>query len=488
MTLGQIDYHLFAPWLPVERFLYPMIGQFLADWARTQAPLFEELRIVGPRWGPRSHELRDRLARVGVPYGFYANDSEPGRRLLEEVGQAGSDLPVVVFHTGQVLVDPSTAEVAEALGAATRLGAGRCDLTIVGAGPAGLAAAVSAASEGLRTLVVEPVVPGGQAGITSSLIRNYPGFPHGISGDEPAYRTFEQAWLFGADFVFAQQATGLGIRGSDRVLSLSGGGEVAARVVVIATGVTWRRLGVPAVEALHLAGVFYGAGGAEAEAVRGQDVFVVGAGNSAGQAAVHLARMAASVTVLVRGRGLAASMSEYLVKEIDRSPNITVRFRTEVVDTDGQGRLEALTLRDQQVGARQTIPAHSLFIMIGGEPHTDWLAGRVERDDQGYLLAGPDLLDSHRQPPPWPLARLPLLFETSVPGVFAVGDVRHRSVKRVASAVGEGAVAVRLAHQYLEALHRAHPRPGGGVGGAMSEEAGGRSFPPDKPRPSGRAR
>jgi thioredoxin reductase (NADPH) len=414
MTLGQIDTYLFEPWLPVDRFLYLPISQMLADWLPTRGPAFEGIRIVGPRWGTRSHELRDMLTRMGIPHGWYQAASATGRRLLEEAGQDGSKLPVVVFHNGQVFVDPSDTELAEALGYRTRPSASTYDLVIVGAGPAGLAAAVYAASEGLDTLVLEPRVVGGQAG-TSAMIRNYLGFPQGIGGGDLANRALEQAWLFGANLVLAQRAAGLRADGDRRLVG---------------------------------AGVFYGAAGAEARAMDGQDVFVVGAGNSAGQAALHLARYAASVTLLVRGPDLAKSMSEYLIQEIGHAPNVAVRLRTQVADGLGGHRLEGLVLRRAGDGGTEEVPAAALFVMIGGEPRTEWLAG-VERDDRGYVLTGHDLLAPDGLPAGWPHQRPPLLLETSIPGVFAAGDVRHRSVKRVASAVGEGAVAVQLVHQYL---------------------------------------
>jgi thioredoxin reductase (NADPH) len=448
MTLGQIDTYLFEPWLPVERFLYLPISQVLADWVPSRGPSFEGIRIVGPRWGNRAHELRDVLTRMGIPHGWYQADTAAGRRLLEEAGQDGSRLPVVLFHSGQVFVDPSNSELAEALGFGTRPAAGAYDLVIVGAGPAGLAAAVYAASEGLDTLVLEPQVAGGQAG-TSAMIRNYLGFPRGIGGGDLANRALEQAWLFGANLVLAQRATGLRADGDRRLVRLSDGSEVAAAAVVVASGMSWRRLGVPELEALVGAGVFYGAAGAEARALEGQDVFVVGGGNSAGQAALHLARHAASVTLLVRGPDLAKSMSDYLIQEIEQAPNVTVRLSTQVVGGLGRHRLEGLVLRHRDAGTTEEVPAAALFVMIGGEPRTEWLAG-VERDDRGYVLTGHDLLGPDGPPAGWPLPRPPLLLETSIPGVFAAGDVRQRSVKRVASAVGEGAVAVQLVHQYLD--------------------------------------
>jgi thioredoxin reductase (NADPH) len=450
MTLGQIDSYLFHPWTAPERWLYLPVTELLADWTTSQPPAAEAIRIVGSRWEARSHRLRDVLSRAAIPYGLYPPDSEAGRRLLAETGQDGTRLPVMVFYTGQVLVDPSHAEVVETLGFRTRpeVAAGPYDVVIAGGGPAGLAAAVYAASEGLRTLLLEPDVPGGQAG-TSSLIRNYLGFPRGLSGDDLTNRALEQAWLFGTDLVLAQSATGLRVRGTDRLVSVLDGSEVAARTVIVATGVSWRRLGVPRLEALGGVGVFYGASAAEARAMKGQEVFVVGAGNSAGQAVVNMARYAAAVTVVVRGDDLGTSMSHYLVRQIEALPNVVVRLHTEVVDGQGKGRLEGLTLHDNAGGATERVPAAALFVLIGGEPRTRWLGGVVSCDDRGYILTGHDLLKAGKPPPGWPLERPPLLLETTVPGVFAAGDVRHRSVKRVAPAVGSGAIAVQLIHEYL---------------------------------------
>ena len=448
MTVGQIDYHLFAPWLPAERWLYPQLSDFLAAWSKTTEPSFAAIRIVGRQWEPRSHQLRDMLTRIAMPYRFYPHDSPAGRQLLREGGQDGGRLPVVIFRTGQVLVDPSHAELTELFGAAIRPEAISYDVAIVGAGPAGLAAAVSAASEGLRTLVLEPEVFGGQAG-TSSLIRNYPGFPHGVSGDDLAFRTFEQAWLFGASFVFAQAATSLAACGSERLLGLGDGRQVVARTVILALGVAWRRLSVPSLEALAGAGVFYGAAGSEARAMEGCAVFVTGAGNSAGQAAIHLAGHARSVTMLVRGNSLAANMSDYLVQKIEATPNISVALRTEAAGGHGTGHLEGLTLRDNHSGATQTVPADALFVLIGADPRTQWLRTAIDCDQRGYVLTGRDLARATAPAAGWPLQRAPLFLETSLPGVFAAGDVRHRSVKRVASAIGEGAIAIQMAHEYL---------------------------------------
>jgi thioredoxin reductase (NADPH) len=455
MTLGQVDYLLFRPWLPIEQHLYLPVSEFLAAWEKSRAPSTEVIQIVGRHWSARSHNLRDALARVGIPYGFYPDDSPDGQRLLEQAGEDGSRLPVVLFRRGAVigavLVDPTNAQLTAALGMRTTPAPGACDVLVVGAGPAGLAAAVYAASEGFAVQVLEPAVPGGQAG-TSSNIRNYLGFPYGVSGDELTQRAFQQAWQFGADLILAQAATGLRARGNDRVVRLSHGAEVTTRAVILATGVAWRRLGVPALEALNGAGVFYGAASSEARAMRGEDVFVVGAGNSAGQAAIHLAGYAASVTIVAIDKRLGEFMSDYLVREIQATPNISVVLHTEVVDGHGRQRLEGLTLRDRHSGSTRTVPAFAVFVLIGAEPRTDWLDGVVERDERGYVLTGRDLQGDGPLPDGWPLRRPPLSLETSLPGVFAAGDVRYRSVKRVASAVGEGSIAVELVHEYVADL------------------------------------
>ncbi|MGC2006965.1 NAD(P)/FAD-dependent oxidoreductase, partial [Trebonia sp.] len=372
----------------------------------------------------------------------------PGKVLLEQAGATAATLPVVIMFDGRVLENPSNTQLAEAIGMRTSPGPGLYDVAVIGAGPAGLAAAVYGASEGLSTVVLEPEAIGGQAG-TSSRIRNYLGFPTGVSGEDLAVRAYTQAWNFGADYVYGNPATGLRTQGPERVVTVAGGDEVRSRAVIIATGVSYRRLGIPSLDALTGAGVFYGAATSEAKAMKDRQVFVVGGANSAGQAAVHLARYAARVTMLVRGQSLADSMSEYLVKEITSTPNIAVRYNAVVTGGGGTGRLESLTLLDQASGAIQTVPAAAVFVLIGAEPRTQWLPDGIRRDRWGFVVTGPDLMAGGYPAEGWPLQRAPMLLESSLPGVFAVGDVRCGSVKRVASAVGEGSVAIRLVHDYL---------------------------------------
>ena len=448
LAVGKIDYHLYTPWYPLERGLYPAISEFLAAWDKSREPSFAAFRIVGPANSPRAHQLRDDLSRISVPYWSFEDTSAEGRRLLRGYRLEGTRLPVVLAMDGTVLVDPSHEDLMAVLGLPSAVGTRVCDVAIIGAGPAGLAAAVYAASEGLGTVILEPDLPGGQAG-TSSLICNYLGFPRGLSGEDLTSRAVDQAWLFGASFTLGA-ADDLTMDGASRVVHAADG-RVEARAVVIATGVTWRRLGVPELEALLGAGVFYGAAAAEARAMAGQHVYVIGAGNSAGQAAIHLSRYAASVTMVVRGPGLAASMSSYLVTEISKTANIRICPSTEVTGGSGQCSLETLTLRHRASGATETVPAAALFVMIGAEPRTTWLPGSIDRDDQGFIRTGRDLHRAGELPPGWPLKRPPLLLETSVPGVFAAGDVRHRSIKRVASAAGEGATAIHLVHEFLSA-------------------------------------
>lgn len=441
MVLGEVDGYLFVPWMPREQWLHLPMAEYLADWSRTQTPEITAVTIVGRRWEDRSHALRDIMSRASVPYAFHEADSEAGRAAIADMRLTGSVLPVVQFHTGEVAVDPSDITIAEMLGFRTTRSGLSCDVAIIGAGPAGLSAAVYAASEGLSTMVIDPSVPGGQAG-TSSRIRNYLGFPRGLGGSELTNRATEQAWLFGAEFLLARRAERLHRSEDGYVLSLSDSTDVTARAVVLATGVEWRRLGVPEVEALLGAGVFYGAAGSEADALRGESVFVIGGGNSAGQAAVHLARRAKSVTMLIRGASLAASMSDYLISELAAIENVAIRTTTEVVGASGGLRLQRLTLRQHQTGAEEEVDAAALFVMIGGQPHTEWLPADVQRDSHGYVLTGVDMAPSA-------LARTPLFLETSLPGVFAVGDVRHGATRRVAPSVGAGAIAISQVHQFL---------------------------------------
>lgn len=444
IALGRIDFSILKGWVSPEEWLYPQVQDALSQWTKAKRPHHEVLRIVGDRWSPRSHLLRDLLARNTVPFGFYAADSDAGRRLIAAHGVDVTRLPAVIKHNGAVLQDPTVSEVADALGVRTRPSSEVYDLAILGAGPAGLAAAVYAASEGLRTVVVEPEAIGGQAG-TSSMIRNYLGFPRGVTGGDLTFRAYEQALLFDAQFVFSHRATGLATHGARHVVTLSDGSEVAARTVMIATGVEYRRLGIPALDRLLGVGVFYGAATAVAPSMVGEEVYVIGGANSADQAALHLAKYAARVTLLVRS-GTLAGMSAYLSSELQLAPNIDIRLHTRVVDGQGEHRLERLVLEDTRTRQREEVPATAVFVLIGAVTRTDWLDGVVKRDARGYILTGREVAGHQNT-----LNRQPLPFETSLPGVFAVGDVRHGSVKRVAGAVGDGSVAVSSIHQYLAA-------------------------------------
>ncbi|HEY3065392.1 MAG TPA: FAD-dependent oxidoreductase [Methylomirabilota bacterium] len=444
-ALGQIDTYLLKPWGNPEDRLYPVVSELLSRWARAVLPRVPVLRIVGDRWALRCHEIRDALARNSVPCEFLAHDSVEGQQLLDEVGHAGR-LPAVIFRD-QVLSDPSDGEVAAMLGAHVEPDGGLYDLVIVGAGPAGLAAGVYAASDGLRAIVVEARAPGGQAG-TSSMIRNYLGFPRGISGTDLASRAHEQAIALGAEFLITREVTGLALNGDEWIVGLGEDTAIRARTVLVATGVSYNRLECDGLHDLMGKGVFYGASTTEAPALVGQDVFVVGAGNSAGQAAVHLARYAATVTLLVRGASLS-SMSDYLVKQMRRSPNIRVRLNTAIARAHGRLRLEALDLRDTVRGTTERVSAGAVFVLIGAGPHTAWLAKTVQRDPQGYLLTGRNVIRDGSGEPAWRLARAPYTLETSLPGVFAAGDVRHRATRGVAAAVADGAIAVRSIFEYL---------------------------------------
>jgi thioredoxin reductase (NADPH) len=453
MALGRIDYYVTKPFGDHDERFHRVISEFLYDWSKDRIPKFDEIRVVGEQWSPRSFELRDLLGRNGVLHTFHSSDSKEGRELLARIGYQEAQLPVVVLFDGQVLVDPTNSDIADACGVNPTWEKSDFDLVIVGAGPAGLAAAVYAASEGLDTLIVEDEAVGGQAG-TSALIRNYLGFPSGVGGAELASRAAEQAWLFGATFLFMRRVTGLRRQGNTILVNLSCGQNVTAKSVIIATGASYRRLGVPGLEALRGSGVFYGAAVSEARAMAGQEVYVVGAGNSAGQAALHLAKYASRVTLLVRGGSLETGMSRYLIREIEAARNVAVRLGTRVVDGGGRGRLENIVLEDSVSGLTETVSAAGLFLLIGAEPHTSWLPEEIARDDAGYVVTGRDV--SYYAPPHrgWHVERLPLLMETSMPGVFAVGDVRRGSVKRVSSAVGEGSIAIQTVHEYLSLSQR----------------------------------
>jgi thioredoxin reductase (NADPH) len=441
-ALSQIDFCLVRPrWSPDEQF-HRAITESLEEWWRQRGGRFEVVTVIGEEPSARVHELRDLLTRNNVPFGFHRADSAEGRAALRRFGVGRSAGPVVALYTGAVLADPTNAEVAEALGAHIRPAETTYDVVIVGAGPAGLAAAVYGSSEGLRTALLEREAFGGQAG-TSSLIRNYLGFPRGVSGAALAERAAEQAMMFGTQLVYGNPATSLATDGNLHVVGLQDGTAVTSRAVIISTGVSYRRLAVPELESVAGAGVFYGAAMAEAQAVAGKRAFVVGGGNSAGQAAMHLSRYARQVTLLIRSQSLAASMSRYLIRDIETAPNIDVRYRTEIVGAGGDGHLERLTLRHRDTGDNEAAPADGLFVLIGAQPFTQWLPEAVRRDQWGFILTGPDAAESGTS------RRAPLLLETSTPGVFAAGDVRHGSVKRVASAVGDGSIAIRLVQEHL---------------------------------------
>ena len=460
VTLGTIDHWVTRPvQTPAEEF-HHSITEFLGEWASQRGGGFEAVQVIGKRWSARSQELRDLFARHQIPAGFYDATSGHARQMLNELGLESPELPVVVLRFGAVrpvLVNPSNIEIADAFGVMTPISPGEVfDVAVVGAGPAGLAAAVGASSEGLSTVVVEHEAVGGQAG-TSSMIRNYPGFSQGISGARLAQEIRRQAWAFGTTFLYMRQAQALSAHQGLYRVALSDGSVLTSRTVIIATGATYRRLGIPAMEDLQGRGVFYGPAVSEASAMRGRRVFVAGGGNSAGQTALHLAKWARQVTILVRAKSLADTMSDYLIRQIGPTPNIDVRYNVQVVGGtgDGTGHLRSLDLADTASRTRHSVPADALFVLIGSQPRTQWLSDSIARDPWDFILTGPDLparpgrRGRHGRPP------LPL--ETSLPGVFAAGDVRHGSVKRVASAVGEGAATIPLVHRYLQATTAAAP-------------------------------
>ncbi|WP_416966558.1 FAD-dependent oxidoreductase [Streptomyces sp. 4F14] len=449
INVVDLDHYLLKPWDPPEEKLYPVLDDLLEAWRRSDHRPVPTTKVVGHRWSARSSDVREFLARNQVPYRWYSSDEPEGRRLLAAAGADDARLPLVITAEGAPLVEPGDAELAAHVGLATTPTADFYDLVVIGGGPAGLGSAVYGASEGLRTVLVERSATGGQAG-QSSRIENYLGFPDGVSGGQLTERARRQAAKFGAEILTAREVTGLDASGSARVVRFADGSSVAAHSVILATGVSYRQLECPGVQELTGRGVFYGSALTEAPSCQGHDVYIVGGANSAGQAAMYLARGAKSVTLLVRGPDLSASMSHYLIQQIEQAPNISVRPHTVVESAHGSDHLEQLTLRDTVSGASELVDAQWLFVFIGAAPLTDWLDETVLRDERGFILAGPDLTPDGRPPAGWELDRPPYHLETSVPGVFVAGDARAESAKRVASAVGEGAMAVMLVHRYLE--------------------------------------
>lgn len=447
-----VNYFLLKPWDPPEVNLYPVLDELLDDWQAAFPVQFEGIRVLGNRWSPASHNIKDFLARNHVPYQWLdietADMQAEVRELLELLDDEDKEnLPLLIFPNGQRLRQPTLGEIAEQAGFKTRAAESFYDLAIVGGGPAGLAAAVYGASEGLRTVMIEREAPGGQAGM-SSRIENYLGFPSGLSGGDLARRAVVQARRFGVEILSAE-ATEVRLEGPYRFLKLADGAEVSCHALLVATGVEWRKLDAPGVERLTGAGIYYGAAMTEAMSTRDEVVYVVGGANSAGQAAMYFSKYARKVVLLVRGSTLATSMSQYLADQLAQTPNIQIEFNSEIVEAHGDQHLEAVSIHCTVTGELNKVPANSLFIMIGAAPNTKWLEDIVERDERGFILSGPDLMREGKRPPGWTLDRDPGLLETNVPGIFVVGDVRYGSVKRIASGVGEGSVAVSFVHQYL---------------------------------------
>ena len=452
INVVKLDHYLLKPWDPPDRNLYPVLDDLLDQWSASYRAPFEGIRVIGTRWSRRCYEAREFLARNQIPYQWLnvetAEQDLEAARVLAKIGDALHKLPLVLLADGTTLADPTPAELADAVGLRTRSEGTFFDVVIVGGGPAGLAAGVYGASEGLKTVIVEREAPGGQAGL-SSRIENYLGFPSGLSGTDLTRRAVAQAKRFGVQILAPQEAIKVRHEGPYHTITLADGGELSCHAMVIASGVQWRKLDVPGMDRLHGAGVYYGAGSTEALSCRDEEVYVVGGANSAGQAAINFARYARSVVMLVRGKSLAATMSQYLILDIEQTPNIRVEFGTEVVAVHGEDKLEAISISCASSGSVDRISASSLFVFIGAAPRTDWLDGFVERDDHGFILTGADLTRHGKRPNGWTRDRDPYLLETSVPGVFAVGDVRHGSVKRVASGVGEGSIAIQFVHAHL---------------------------------------
>jgi len=452
INVVKLDHYLLKPWDPPDRNLYPVLDDLLDHWGASYRPPFEGIRVIGTRWSRHCYEMREFLARNQIPYQWLdiesaERDAETARTIAAH-REGLNRLPVVLLTDGATLVDPSQGELADRLGLRTHSDTSSFDLAIVGGGPAGLAAGVYGASEGLKTVIVERRAPGGQAGL-SSRIDNYLGFPSGLSGNDLARRAVAQARRFGAEILAPQEVVQVRSQGPYRVITLADGGELSCHAIVIASGVQWRKLDVPGIERLRGAGVYYGAAPTEALSCREEDVYIVGGANSAGQAAIHFARYAKNVIMLVRGESLGATMSQYLIHDIEQTPNIRVDFGVQLVGAHGAEKLEAISIACARSGSVDRLPATSLFVFIGAAPRTEWLDGYVERDDRGFILTGQDLVRQGRRPKCWSADRDPYLLETSVPGVFAVGDVRHGSIKRVASGVGEGSIAIQFVHAHL---------------------------------------
>ncbi|HEY9889171.1 MAG TPA: FAD-dependent oxidoreductase, partial [Candidatus Obscuribacterales bacterium] len=453
INIARLDYYLLKPWDPPTEKLYPVLDDLLHDWLAQYHPEFQGIRVIGDRWSAHSYRIKDFLARNQIPYRWLDIERDAEAPKLLTYAQATLPcLPLVLFADGEARANPDNRHIAEKIGLQTQATSPFYDLVFVGGGPGGLAAAVYGASEGLRTVMIEREAPGGQAG-TSSRIENYLGFPVGLSGSDLARRAVTQAKRFGVEILTPQEATAIHLKDDYRLVTLADGSTLSSHAVILAMGVAWRRLNVPGVNELTGAGVYYGAAQTEALACQGEEVFIVGGANSAGQAAMYFSRFASKVIMLVRGDSLTKSMSQYLIDQIAATDNIEVWTHASVVAAQGTKNLETLTIANSRTGETQTLPAKSLFIFIGAMPYTDWLADLVARDDRGFLLTGADILQLNGQAPrPWSLDRPPFLLETNVPGVFAVGDVRHGSVKRVASGVGEGSICVQFVHQYLSHL------------------------------------
>jgi thioredoxin reductase (NADPH) len=444
-----LDHYLLKPWDPPEDRLYPILDELLDEWNAAHPPPYSGIRVIDTRWSPAAHTVKDFLARNRIPYRFSDLERDPDAKAIAEA--ADTELPLVILPDGTTMGRPDTTHLASAVGLQTEAKNPFYDLIVIGAGPAGLGAGVYGASEGLRTALIERAATGGQAG-TSSRIENYLGFPAGISGGDLATRATAQAQKFGAEILTGPEVTAVEVSDPVKTVVLSDGQRLGCNALIVASGMTIRRLGVDAVETLVGAGVYYGAAPSEAVTYRGEHVYVVGGANSAGQAAMMLSKYAGRVTIIVRGDSLEAGMSQYLVDQIRGTPNIDVRLGTEIADAMGDGRLEQLVLRDRASGEEHTVEAAGLFIFVGAVPHSEFLDGVVLRSKRGFVLTGPDLKVGGEWPPEWPLDRDPFPMETSVPGIFAAGDVREGVVRRVASAVGQGAVAVSLVHQYLETV------------------------------------